>query len=141
MRLRRLRQLFGRFDTAINLVEMLEVGNADELRPWLGRLRHWGLVGTRGQTKATEYFVDPEVLRKLAFEGPTTLKGIETHRLRALILQDLEIYRRSRIREIHQRIGPEIPLPRLRQVLGELATEGEIGKEGVKRGTTYLWTK
>lgn len=127
--------------TALELIKLLNLRTADELRPWLGRLRDWQLVVTRGQTKATEYSVDREVLRRLAFEGATTLKGIEKHRLRALILQDLEIYRKSSIREMHKRIGPEIPLTKLRQTLKDLAKDGEIGKEGVKRGTTYLWMK
>ncbi|MBX9681399.1 MAG: putative DNA binding domain-containing protein [Gemmataceae bacterium] len=126
---------------AVELASHLELRNADELRPWLGRLRDWGLIDTRGQTKATEYFVDPEVLRRLEFEGATTLKGIEDHRLEALVLQDLEIYRKSTVREIQRRIGSEISLLKLRKVLRKLASEGRIGKEGVKRGTVYLWVK
>ena len=41
------------------------------------------------------YFISPELLRKLDFKGSTTLRGIEKHRLRELILRDLEIYRRE----------------------------------------------
>ncbi len=96
---------------------------------------------TAGKTKANEYSIDAEVLRKLDFKGGTTLKGIEKHRLRALILQDLGIYRRATMCEIHGRIGSEIPLLKLRRELNDLVRHGEIGKEGVKRGTVYLWTK
>lgn len=127
--------------TAAELGDMLELSSAEEFRYWLGRLREWGLIATRGRTKATEYFVEPQVLRKLEFEGATTLKGIEQHRLRALILQDLEIYQRTKIGEIHARIGHEIPLRKLRRELNRLVESGEIDKEGAKRGTVYVWTK
>ena len=126
---------------SLELVGLLELRSADELRPWLGRLRDWRLINSRGQTKATEYFVDPEILRTFAFAGSTTLKGIETHRLEALILEDLKIYQRSGIREIHQRIGSEIPLRNLRKALADLVVTGKIQKEGVKKWTVYLMTK
>ena len=61
------------------------------------------------KTKATEYFIEPQVLRTLEFRGETTLRGIELHRLRELILRDLEIYRKASISQIHNRIGKEIP--------------------------------
>jgi ATP-dependent DNA helicase RecG len=99
------------------------------------------VVSSRGRTKATEYFVEPDVLRKLEFQGGTTLKGIERHRLRELILRDLEIYRKASISEIHGRIGSEIPRRKIRRELGELVAENEIGSQGVKRSTVYVWTK
>jgi ATP-dependent DNA helicase RecG len=110
---------------ALDLLGMLELRNADDLHRWLDRPRRWGLIRARGRTKATEYFIEPEVLRKLDFAGPTTLKGIEKHRLRELILRDLEIYRRAGVREIHQRIGTEIPLATLRATLSDLAENGD----------------
>lgn len=101
--------------TAIELVKVLELSRADDLKHWIGRLKDWGVVNSRGKTKATEYFVEPEVLRTLEFQGETTLRGIERHRLRELILRDLEIYRKAGISEIHERIGKEIPRRKLRQ--------------------------
>src|SRR5258708_38213448 len=65
--------------TAIDLVRILALGDAQELQDWLGRLRDWGLIGTRGRTKATEYFVQPEILRRVQFKGATTLKATEKH--------------------------------------------------------------
>ncbi len=123
--------------TAIELVRLLDLRNADDLRPWLGRLRDWGLVVSRGHTKAKEYFVDREVLRKLAFEGATTLKGIEKHRLRALIVQDLEIYREVKISDLNQRIGEEIPRRRIQRELADMAVEGQIVAIGKGRGRKY----
>ena len=107
----------------------------------VGRLKEWGVVNSRGKTKATEYFVEPQVLRTLVFRGETTLKGIERHRLRELILRDLEIYRKASISEIHGRIGKEIPRRKLQHELKLLLKDGEIGRQGTWRHTVYLWTK
>jgi ATP-dependent DNA helicase RecG len=127
--------------TAIELVKTLELSRADDLKLWVGRLKDLGVVNSRGKTKATEYFVEPQVLRTLEFRGETTLKGIERHRLRELILRDLEIYRKASISEIHGRIGKEIARRKVRRELAELVEAKEIGSQGVRRGTFYFWTK
>ncbi len=101
----------------------------------------WRLIDARGQTKATEYFVDPNVLRMLEYKGATTLKGIEKHRLRELILKDLEIYKRASIGDIHSRIGLEIPRRKVKHELKQLSIGGIIGRDGSGRTTVYLWTK
>ncbi|MBU3679846.1 MAG: ATP-dependent DNA helicase, partial [Candidatus Kapabacteria bacterium] len=75
--------------SARELATRLELRDAEALRPWLDRLCEWGLVDQSGRTKATRYFVQPELLRSLAFPAVTTLKRIEDHRLRALVLEDL----------------------------------------------------
>ena len=105
----------------------------------MGNLRKWGLVSTRGKTKGMEYFVDPEVLRRLEFKGTTTLKGIEKHRLHALILQDLDIYRGGAISEIHGRIGPEIARRKVQRALADLVREGKVRAEGERRGRRYFF--
>ncbi|MFN0050704.1 MAG: ATP-binding protein [Planctomycetales bacterium] len=127
--------------TATELVTMLDLRDTSELRHWIGRLKPWGLIGSRGRTKATEYFVKPEILRRLQFKGPTTLKGIEKHRLRELIFRDLSIYERSSRTEIHSRIGTEIPEAKLRRTLAELVTEGELETEGERKARRYLLRK
>ena len=107
----------------------------------MGQLTKWELVKTRGRTKGTEYYVQPELLRKLEFKGTTTLRGIESHRLRELILRDLEIYREASISEIHQRVGTEIPRHKLKLALAVLYSERAIGRTGGGRSIRYLWTK
>jgi ATP-dependent DNA helicase RecG len=123
--------------TAIELERLLELAGADDLKHWLGRLRTWRLVNARGRTKGTEYYVDPDVLRRLRFKGPTTLKGIERPRLRELILRDLMIHRHSSRAEIHARIGKEIPVSKLRRALIELVVEGVVATEGETKARQY----
>lgn len=127
--------------TAVDFIRALELSRSDDLRHWLGRLKERGLIGSRGKTKATEYFIQPAVLRTLEFEGETTLKGIASHRLQELILRDLEIHDHASIGRIHQRIGAEIPRRKLRRELTVLVSAGKIGKRGNTRAATYHLTK
>ncbi len=124
--------------TAKELVERLELNHADQLRPWLERLCKWKLVQQSGRTQATRYFVQPELLRTLAFPAVTTLKRIEDHRLRALVLEDLQRYPGSAIGEIHPRIGEEIPRRRLRSMLGNLVEEKAVRMDGKLKGARYF---
>jgi ATP-dependent DNA helicase RecG len=127
--------------TALDLCGVLELDSAAVLAPWTGRLLQWNLIRSKGRTKGTEYYVDPELLRKLHFQGPTTLRGIERHRLRELVLQDLNIYRVAGIREIQSRIGQEISIHKIRRELDQLVTEGVVQTESKKRWKKYLITK
>lgn len=127
--------------TALQLVHLLELKDATELHSWLNRLISWEIVRTKGKTKGMMYFIDPELLRKLDFKGKTTLKGIEKHRLRELLIRDLEIYREAGIGEIHKRIGPEIPRRLLQEELKRLVQSGQIEKRGIRKHTRYLYAK
>jgi ATP-dependent DNA helicase RecG len=123
--------------TARELEEQLELSSAEQLRPWLGRLGDWGFVGQAGRTQATRYFVKPELLRSLAFPAVTTLKRIEEHRLRALVLEDLGRYPTSAIGDIHKRIGLEIPRRRLQGMLTKLLADGQVSVQGERRWARY----
>ncbi len=125
--------------TAVDIQKALALKSADDLKRWLGGLRKWGLVSSRGRTKGTEYFVDAKVLRRLEFKGGTTLKGIEKHRLRELILQDLKIYREAAIGQIHERIGLEIARRKVQRTLAELVDEGRVRAEGERRARRYFF--
>lgn len=127
--------------TAIQLSEILELNDSAELKNWLGRLEKLELIKTKGKTRGKEYFIKPKMLRTFNFKGKTTLKGIESHRLRELILRDLEIYQEAKVSEIHQRIGLEIPLRKIKYELKKLVNEEEINTSGKGRWFKYIWTK
>ncbi len=127
--------------THTELTRLLELGSVEESRSWLGRLVESGIVKTTGRTSGTRYFVDAELLRKLDFQGKTTLKAIEPHRLRELVLSDLRRHRDASISEIHGRIGTEIPRRDLQRELSRLAASGEIHVHGRQRWTRYSMDK
>jgi ATP-dependent DNA helicase RecG len=123
--------------TARDLASKLELPSVEAVQLWLKRLLDWQLVQSTGRTRATCYFVDPDLLRSLEFPGTTTLTRIEAHRLLALIVEDVGRYPRSKISDIHQRIGLEIPRSRIRRGIEQLVKEGRLYPEGVRSGTRY----
>lgn len=123
--------------TARELAEALELSSIEALQAWLKRLLDWHLVQSTGRTKATRYFVDPVLLRSLNFNGETTLKRIEPHRLAALVLEDLQRYPRSAISEIHQRVGGEIHPKQVKRAIDHLIARGDVRFEGSNRWRRY----
>jgi ATP-dependent DNA helicase RecG len=123
--------------SARELTAELELSSVDALQPWLSRLVDWEIVRSIGRTQATRYYIDPALLRSLDFVGGTTLKRIEPHRLLALIVEDVRHYPLSKISDIHQRIGPEIPRSRIRRSIEQLVNDGKLQAEGVRSGTRY----
>lgn len=123
--------------TARELTAVLELHSVEALQPWIKRLLQLALIRSAGRTQATRYFVDPGLLRTLNFVGGTTLKRIEPHRLAALIVEDVGRYPNSKIGDIHERIGLEIPRSRIRRGIEQLVKAGKLMAEGVKSGTRY----
>lgn len=79
-----------------------------------------------GKTQSIEYRIVHQLLRDSYFKGKTTLKRIEQHRLRELILEDLKLYGTSSIKDINTRIGEETPLRTLSRAVKELIDNGYI---------------
>lgn len=127
--------------TAIQLSKILNQKDESGLNNWLGRLLVLELVQSKGKTKGTEYFVNPDYLRKLNFKGKTDLKKIEPHRLQELIHQDLSVYPESQIGDIHTRIGKEIAQRKLKAELDKMLEDDRITKSGEKRWTKYSINK
>lgn len=126
--------------TAMELAKALALKDADELRPWLGRLLDLALVVTQGRTKGMTYRVNPDVLKATQYRGRTSLRGIERHRLRELVLSDLAIYGLSKRGEIHARIGAEIPERTLRTELAAMVDAGLLVPVGQAGGRRYELT-
>lgn len=123
--------------SARELAAALMLNDVDALRPWMGRLIDFGVVKSAGRTKATRYFVDPDIVRGLELPAATTLGRIGEHRLEALISEDLRRYPRSKIGEIHNRIGEEIPRHRVKRALESLVAGGSVAFEGERKARTY----
>ncbi len=118
-------------------MRLLDIGSAVETRPWIGRLVEWRIAETKGRTKGMRYLVHASLLRQLDFQSRTTLKAIEPHRLRELVLSDLARYPNSSLGEIQARVGNEIPKRTLQRALSGLIASGAIRSHGRLRGTKY----
>lgn len=124
--------------TASSLIKLLHIKDADALRTWLHPLIDKGyVIGSEEHSKAKEYRVDPRVLRDSQYKGTTSLKRIESYRLKELIVEDLKIYGPCSIRDIHERIGKEIPLRKIQSQIKSLLEDAKIVSEGQKRWMQY----
>jgi ATP-dependent DNA helicase RecG len=123
--------------SAVELAERLELTAPVEAGRWIDRLIGLGLVQQAGRTKATRYFVPPDLLKAAGLDEKTTLKRLAPHRLRALILEDLERYPDSGRVDIHRRIGPEINAKSVTRALNDLMEEGAVMATGERRWRTY----
>lgn len=108
-----------------------------QIRNWLGNLIKYNIVLTKGRTKGLRYFVNPQILKGTELEK-TDLSNIEEHRLKNLILEDLEKYPYSNAESIHKRIGKEIPVRKLRRCIYALVRESKIKTTGGKKFRRYF---
>jgi ATP-dependent DNA helicase RecG len=127
--------------SAIEFSKNLSLKQPNAIRDWLGRLIDLGLIKTKGKTKGVEYYLNPDFLRKADFKGKTTLKKIEDHRLKELIFQDLKVYPNSSVSDIHQRVGNEIPIRKIKSQLYSMVEDNTIGVTGERKATRYFINK
>ncbi|MDI3528087.1 MAG: hypothetical protein PWR03_2271, partial [Tenuifilum sp.] len=118
----------------------IQSNNDKQIKNWLGRLIKYNIVLTTGKTKGLRYFVNPKLLMGTDL-AKTDLSNIMEHRLQALILEDIEKFPRSSIKEIHDRIGKEIPIRRIRKVIYDLIKEKKLLTEGSKKFRKYFIDK
>ena len=123
--------------SALELATILNVVNTNGIPSWIGRLLELEVIQSKGKTKGTFYYVNPEFLRSSDFIEKTNLKRIEPHRLQELVYEDLKNYPKSSISEINKRIGEEIKQRTLKAKLDEMLDSNLITKEGEKRWTFY----
>lgn len=123
--------------TALELCSQLDVANGEALKPWLGRLPSLGLLQSSGRTKGLRYFIDPALLRDARVPTQTTLRRIEPHRLRALILEDLMRFPGSASSEVNARVGGELSLKTIKRALDELVGAGLVTATGERRWRRY----
>lgn len=125
---------------ATEFSKQIQSNNDKQIKYWLGGLLEYEIVRTKGKTKGTQYYINPAVLKGTGLER-TNLQQIEEHRLKQLIIEDLENYPSSMIESIHMRIGKEIPVRKLRAVLYRLAKTGEVYTAGGKKFRKYFIDK
>ena len=120
------------------LIRQLELRDNVALRPWLRPLIEIGIVETNdAKTRGVEYRVNPQLLRDSDFKGKTTLKRIEPHRLRELILEDLKLYGPTSIKDVKVRIGEELNIRSVQRLLKGLIEEGLVETIGATNTLRY----
>lgn len=125
---------------ATEFSRQIQSSDDKQIKNWLGRLLNLRIILTKGKTKGTQYYINPLVLRGTALEK-TNLQQIEEHRLKQLIIEDIGNYPKSSIEAIHNRIGEEIPIRKLRTVLYGLVRKGEIKTIGGRKYRKYFIDK
>lgn len=123
-----------------NFQKKIQSNDDKQIKNWLGNLLKYKIVLTKGRTKGMQYFINPEVLRGTSFEK-TDLSNIEEHRLKTLILEDVEKYPNSNIEMIHQQIGNEIPKRKIRSCIYALVKSHELKTAGGRKFRTYFIDK
>ena len=123
--------------SSLALTKKLALRDNDGLKYWIGNLLKYGIILSKGKTKATEYIINPDLLKQLDFKGKTDLKKIESHRLQHLILEDLKIYQPCSIGDIHERIGKEINRKKVKRQLDSMVEDVKIKAVGENRWRTY----
>jgi ATP-dependent DNA helicase RecG len=123
--------------STLALSKKLALRGNDGLKYWIGGLLKYGVILSKGKTKATEYTINPDLLKQLDFKGRTDLKKIENYRLEHLILEDLKVYQPCPIGDIHERIGKEINRKRIKRQLDKMIAEGKLKAVGENRWRTY----
>lgn len=123
--------------SAIELSRLINPPSQNGIQDWIGRLLQLGVVETRGRTKGLEYYIKAKVYKQTNFKAHTTLKKIEPHRLRELILQDLQDFPHSSYMEIRERIGKEIRETNIKKQLYLLLEQEQVQAEGGKKFRRY----
>ena len=91
---------------------------------------------TKGVGKGTKYEISPLFLAQTKVQSPTTLKTIEPHRLKALILEDLRFYPNSSVAEMATRL-PDVVYAELEKVVRNMAKKEEIKPIGGRKYRRY----
>jgi ATP-dependent DNA helicase RecG len=127
--------------SALDLSKLLNINKPNGLKYWISRLIDLNVVQSKGKTKGTLYYINPDFIRTTDFVERTNLKRIEPHRLHELIYEDLKNYPESSISSINKRIGVEIKQRTLKAKIDDMVAKGLVKKTGQKRWTIYSINK
>ena len=127
--------------SATSLIQILNLKDREALSSWLDPLIKYRIVQSINSYRAKEYRVSTPLLKQSEYKGQTSLKRIENYRIKELIIEDLKIYNCAPLKDIHQRIGKEIPYKKILAQIKILVKEGIIKEIGANRWVQYQLTK
>ena len=114
----------------------LQLSQEDKLRYWLGSLLDKGIIMSRGIKKGTAYLLNPDIFSQAKLNLTPSLKTIEHHKLKALILEDLKYNGFSKKAQIQERLS-EVPAGDIQKTLYKMADEGDLTTKGARRNRRY----
>ena len=120
-----------------DLSKILQLPNDDRLRSWINKLIEKKILITEGRTKGLMYMVNTKILSSMQHDLKPSLKTMEEHKLKALIIEDLKVHPKSKISDIRSRLE-DLDLSYLRRVVYKMYKNKEIEREGVKSNMIYF---
>jgi len=118
----------------------LQVAEEERLRSYVGRLLEQGIVISRGMKKGTEYLINPKLIASAKINLKPSLKVIEPHRLKALIVEELKLRPESSVNHIHRQFE-EVLLKDVRKAVYSLVSEGVLDHSPGKTYRIYWLVK
>jgi ATP-dependent DNA helicase RecG len=122
--------------TATELSKILNQGEEQGLRNWLGHLIEYDLVKKTGDGKGSQYSVDSKFLRLNVSGKINNKKKLSDTRLEEIIRNDIMTHPNSSVSEIHTR-NNEMNLFKLKRMLGTMLNKGILSSEGERKMMRY----
>jgi ATP-dependent DNA helicase RecG len=123
--------------SATELSKILNQGEEQGLRSWIGNLLEYGLVGKSGEGKGLQYFVSSKPNQSDKVKRTNPKKKTSDAHLEEVICKDIMAHPNSSVSEIHARINNEINLFKLKRMLGTMLNRGILSSEGVRKTVRY----
>lgn len=123
--------------TGYELSKILQLNSDDRLRKWVDNLVEKNILITEGKTKGLMYAINPKILSSVEHDLKPSLKTMEEPHLKALIKEDLKFHPKSKISDIHTRIG-DLDIKYLRKIVYKMFDDKEIEREGERKNMVYF---
>lgn len=117
----------------------LQLREEEKISSWIGNLVDSEILITRGEKKAREFLLNPELFSQAKLGIKPTLKTLEPYKLELLILEDLKHNGKSKLSDIQKRL-PEVPIEDVKKMIYKMVGK-EIETDGAKRNRTYVISK
>lgn len=122
--------------SSTELSRILQLSEEDRLRSYTTTLLKQELVIQRGTKKGAHFIVNPKLIDSAKANIKTTLKTVEPHILKALIMEDLRVHPNSSLADIAYRIA-DADIKDIRKIIYSAALSGEIKPIGPKSTRKY----
>ncbi|WP_284651642.1 ATP-binding protein [Flavobacterium terrisoli] len=118
----------------------LQLSQEDKTASWIGTLVEREILITRGEKKAREFLLNPELFSQAKLGIKPSLKTLEPYKLELLIMEDLRHNGRCKLSDIQKRL-PEVPKEDIKKLIYKMVNNNDIIPEGAKKNRTYMISK